>query len=206
MTAVRRMPAEERKAQILETAAELFAEKGFAGARTKELAQRAGISETLIFRHFKNKEELFAESMLAHLRNHPVLPELEEAMAAEDDFGVFYALALHLLHHGGKDPAMIRLMLYSALEVEKPSDETCRGKHYSPGRSLTDLLAGYIKKRTKKSGFRKRPPDAAARFYLGMVFMYLADQQLCLTGKPPRLPDEAVARQMAEIFVGGLKE
>ncbi len=46
-----------REASILEAAVELFAEKGF-GAQTRELAERLGISEPLIYRYFPTKDEL----------------------------------------------------------------------------------------------------------------------------------------------------
>jgi TetR/AcrR family transcriptional regulator len=34
----------------------LFSKKGFRGTTTKEIAQAAGVSEAIIFRHFETKE------------------------------------------------------------------------------------------------------------------------------------------------------
>ena len=45
--------------KILETAIELFAEKGFNGTTTKEIAEAAEVNESLIFRHFSTKRELY---------------------------------------------------------------------------------------------------------------------------------------------------
>src|SRR5262245_26654255 len=53
-----RLPASDRRTQILAAALEVFAEQGFHGTRTRELAQRAGVSEALVFRHFPTKEAL----------------------------------------------------------------------------------------------------------------------------------------------------
>lgn len=53
------MPAAKRRAQLLDTAARVFAARGYAGATTAELAQAAGITEPIIYRHFKSKKELF---------------------------------------------------------------------------------------------------------------------------------------------------
>jgi len=55
------MNAEERKQAIVEAALPLFARKGFAETTTKELAQAAGVSEPLLYKHFPSKEALYAE-------------------------------------------------------------------------------------------------------------------------------------------------
>lgn len=54
-----RLPAEKRRAQLLDTAAKIFAARGYSGATTSELAKAAGITEPIIYRHFKGKKELF---------------------------------------------------------------------------------------------------------------------------------------------------
>lgn len=47
------------KQQLLDAAAAVFMERGYAGATTKEIARRAGVSEGTIYRHFVDKRELF---------------------------------------------------------------------------------------------------------------------------------------------------
>jgi len=56
---VARLPANQRRAQLLDTAAEVFAVRGYSGATTAELAEAAGVSEPIIYRHFKSKKDLF---------------------------------------------------------------------------------------------------------------------------------------------------
>ncbi|MFB9329022.1 TetR/AcrR family transcriptional regulator [Paenibacillus aurantiacus] len=51
-----RMTAKQRR--IVESAVEVFAEKGFAASSTSEIAQRAGVAEGTIFRHYKTKKDL----------------------------------------------------------------------------------------------------------------------------------------------------
>jgi AcrR family transcriptional regulator len=58
-----RLPAAERRAQIARAAREVFVERGPAGARTREIAQRAGITEAFMFRVFDGKEELYREAI-----------------------------------------------------------------------------------------------------------------------------------------------
>jgi AcrR family transcriptional regulator len=48
----------EKQEKILQTALQLFAKEGFYATSTSKIAKDAGVSEGLIFRHFKNKEGL----------------------------------------------------------------------------------------------------------------------------------------------------
>ena len=50
--------AEARRRQILMGAAQVFAEKGFHKATTKQIAKAGGVSEGTIYNYFKNKREL----------------------------------------------------------------------------------------------------------------------------------------------------
>ena len=55
------MAGDERRLQILRVAVTLFAHEGFRGTTTKKIAQAAGVSEAMVFRHFATKEELYAK-------------------------------------------------------------------------------------------------------------------------------------------------
>jgi len=56
-----RLDSDERRHAIVDAAVPLFARKGFAGTTTRELAEAAGISEALLFRHFPSKQLLYRE-------------------------------------------------------------------------------------------------------------------------------------------------
>jgi AcrR family transcriptional regulator len=49
---------------LLDAARDLFAERGFKGTSTRDIADRAGVSEVMIFRHFGSKANLFQESVI----------------------------------------------------------------------------------------------------------------------------------------------
>jgi AcrR family transcriptional regulator len=53
-----RQKTTSRKEKIVEEALLLFAEKGYEETSTKMIAQQAGVSEALIFKHFGNKDKL----------------------------------------------------------------------------------------------------------------------------------------------------
>lgn len=63
-TARSRRTGDEVRAQLLAAARDVFAERGYAGASTKEIARRAGVGEVLLFRHFGSKAGLFDEAVL----------------------------------------------------------------------------------------------------------------------------------------------
>jgi AcrR family transcriptional regulator len=60
-----KLSGEERRAAIIKAARQVFAEKGFDGATTRVLADAAGVSEALLFKHFPHKEALFTAMQLS---------------------------------------------------------------------------------------------------------------------------------------------
>ena len=59
----RRLTAQglERKQQLLDRAAELFAERGYAETRVIDIVRAAGVAKGLFYWYFENKEALFKE-------------------------------------------------------------------------------------------------------------------------------------------------
>jgi AcrR family transcriptional regulator len=55
----RRMPAEQRQQQILEAAVTAFAEHGYAGATTDQIARLSGVSQPYVVRIFGGKHALY---------------------------------------------------------------------------------------------------------------------------------------------------
>jgi TetR/AcrR family transcriptional regulator, transcriptional repressor of aconitase len=74
--AVIRLYGDERRKAIFRAAVPLFARKGFAGTTTRELAEAAGISEALLFKHFPSKQSLYREIRQLGCEGDPVLETL----------------------------------------------------------------------------------------------------------------------------------
>src|SRR5438552_8188714 len=74
--ALTRLDSDERRKAIVTSAVPLFARKGFAGTTTKELAETAGISEALLFRHFPSKKQLYSEILRLGCEGDPALERL----------------------------------------------------------------------------------------------------------------------------------
>jgi AcrR family transcriptional regulator len=60
----RRRSSDEVRALLLAAAVEVFGERGFSGATTKAISERAGVSETLLFRHYGDKAQLFEAAVI----------------------------------------------------------------------------------------------------------------------------------------------
>ncbi|MFH1034544.1 MAG: helix-turn-helix domain-containing protein [Pseudomonadota bacterium] len=190
-----RLSAEERKHLILEAALNVFAQKGFSGARTKEIAQEAGVSETLLFRHFVNKENLYAEARQHLFAHHPIAEEIEPAMQAGDDREVLYIIARHIMEHVGCDERIVRLTFFSSLEGLRMAE------HQS---TPIQILEGYFAKRKQEGALQAKDPRLAARFFMFALFLYVSDIHMNFAGSPLGIINEEAARNLADLFMDGL--
>lgn len=59
----KRLPAAQRKKQILKSAIRVFASSTYHGATTKSISEEAGVTEALIYRYFGSKRQLFTEAI-----------------------------------------------------------------------------------------------------------------------------------------------
>ena len=198
-----RLSGENRRAQIIDVALTLFAEKGFAGTRTREIAEVAGISETLIFQHFKTKDDLIRASMASLLHPHPITGELKEYLGQTDDAGFFRTIALHFIKHNQEDPRIMKLAMYSSLEGGHFGELTSAD---DTGPSMLTVIAAYIQKRIDEGAFVSVNAEIAARLFVETVFMYLTDQAMAISGPVMSYSDEEVVETLVNIFLNGLSK
>lgn len=92
----------DTKEQILAVAEELFAQKGFAGVRTHEIAAKAGVNKAMIYYWFNSKEQLLRavlQKILFELiaLSQEILARKLPALEVLDQFyrGFFYYVARH---------------------------------------------------------------------------------------------------------------
>lgn len=117
-----RLDSDERRQAIVDAAVPLFARKGFAGTTTRELAEAAGISEALLFRHFPSKQLLYREILQqVGCQGDPVLEQLASLPASTATlvcmvrFMVRRCIAGSDADRADLDPRL-RLVLHSCLE------------------------------------------------------------------------------------------
>jgi AcrR family transcriptional regulator len=120
MHARRRLPSPERRDAIVDAVKGAFAEKGFDGTTTRELAKAAGVSEALLYRHFPSKESLYA-AMLEACARGPVFAEFNRVLALPPSTSTLVVLVRFLVSQfvdadDAHKTAMDRLALRSLLE------------------------------------------------------------------------------------------
>jgi len=198
-----RMPGEDRRRQLLRVAIDRFAQNGFSGTKTKDIAAAAGVSEAILFRHFASKEDLY----------HAILDEKEAAMGAErwyvemnelaenrDDRGLFRHVARQLIRSFREDAAFHRLLLYASLEGHLLADLF----HERFGLPMGDFLARYIAQRQKEGAFRECDTGAAVMFVIGSTIHYAMARHVLGAKKFPPT-EEVIVEQFVDLIVGGLE-
>jgi AcrR family transcriptional regulator len=199
-----RMAGEERRLQILRVAVRLFSQRGFRGTTTKEIAQAAGISEAMVFRHFATKEELYA-AILDHKACAEGLGDpcelVADAVRRKDDRAVFETLAYTALQHHEQDPDFMRLLLHAALEEHQLTQmfwDTFVLRIY-------EFLGNYICERQRDGAFREIEPRAVVRALIGMVMHHSLNNNLW---DPSRrllnISNEQAAHDFTEILLKGI--
>lgn len=117
-----RLSSEERRLAIVEAVKIVFAEKGFDGTTTRELAEAAGVSEALLYKHFPSKESLFT-AMRDACAKGPGFAEYKRILALEPSTSTLVILVHFLITHfihgcagATNKGVMDRLMARSLLE------------------------------------------------------------------------------------------
>jgi AcrR family transcriptional regulator len=158
----RRISGGERRESILALTSRAFAERGYDGVRTAELAKSAGVSEALIYQHFRTKAELYRaavdrsadilESRIATATGAagPADERLERAVNAflefvSDASNAWRVLALHV-----SDPELadyqrsLRTRATGALAGLLASDSRASGNGLTRGQleQLSEVIVG----------------------------------------------------------------
>ncbi|WP_083419696.1 TetR/AcrR family transcriptional regulator [Pseudofrankia sp. BMG5.36] len=81
----RRRDARRSRERLLAAAAELFAERGYAGTSLRAVAERAGVDAALVARYYGGKDGLYRAVLAADPVVSPVVDESDEGHEADDE-------------------------------------------------------------------------------------------------------------------------
>ena len=188
----RQQQALARREQILEVALKLFAKQGFAATATKQIAQKAGIAEGLIFHYFPTKADLlraiaqrrtFAGELTARLKDagerpaRECLPELAESWIT-----------------------MVRreASLFSTIISESFTNVSLQAAFQEIIGGAIRELAAYLEKRVQAGELRADLPieESASAFLSPLMFFFIMHHQL----------SDAQWETQARPFVNGILE
>src|SRR5688572_23042153 len=118
----KRLSCEERKEAIVRAVLPVFARNGFANTTTKELAEAAGVSEALIYKHFPSKESLYAEIQTFGCKGCD--PDLQKLLSLDPStptlvYIIYYIMRANIVGRGKEtmcSETKHRMILNSCLE------------------------------------------------------------------------------------------
>ena len=197
-----RLPAEQRRQNLIETAIELFSRKGFSGTTTKEIAAAAGVTEAIVFRHFATKKDLYTAILQHRLKDANIeawLRRAETLMAQGDDEGLFRFLISQIIEQFREEPRFERLVLFAALEGQELAV-----MHNQIAAPIASKFLEYIVQRQQVGAIRQGDPGVIllacagiAKFYAAQKYIY----RIC----EPQTSDDVVVDQILSIVMQGLR-
>lgn len=149
--AVATMPEGQRK--IFEAAVDEFAEHGFAGSSTLAIAERAGVSEGLIFKYFKSKATLLKQVVFPVLAT-AIMPLAIRGVksvtdAGHETFGEFLtALIRERLDFARRHKKHLRILLQELPLNEELRSRMVKGLQTELLPIISQKITHYQKKRT----------------------------------------------------------
>jgi AcrR family transcriptional regulator len=191
--------AEETQERILEAAARVFAEKGYARATTREMAAAADVNEVTLFRHFGNKQNLFHAVIRAY-GGPAVKADLEARLTGEyaEDLQIMGSALLEVLLERGD---ALRLMLCESAFFPEVREVMVQNP-----RQIFQMLAQYFERQSERGWIKALPPQAMAQVFAGTLFSYSVAQWIFVEALEPGLSVEDLVATLVEVFVNGTVE
>lgn len=191
---------EARRQKLMETAAEVFMEQGYAGASVNEIVRRAGGSLSTLYRLFGNKLGLF-EAMLAERTEEVFAPFEEDGVWTDDGEASLRAFGRHIQQRLMQDDAV---EIFRLVVSERGEDrERIQQFFFEEGpRRAQQLLASYLQRQVDKGNLRELDCEMAASQFIDMTrapFFYAR-----LFGHMPRKAEQERALEQAlSLFLHG---
>jgi AcrR family transcriptional regulator len=192
-----RSPARER---ILDAALDLFAEKGFAGATTRDISAKAEVNEVTLFRHFDSKKGLYA----AVISERSPVAEVERRL--EFDTGIpvdelLRANAASVLSVLRANRRHFMLLMGDAWKSQKTMGMISR-LAVEKGIAVASRLMEELMNAGK---MRRGDPDVAARAMVGMIQSYFLTKDIIAGRKPDPAEDARMLDGFVAIFLDGTR-
>lgn len=189
---------------LLAAAVELFAERGFARTSTRDIAERAGVTEPMLFRHFGSKANLFQEAAVTPFvefmdhyiadyrdREHGRLTAVQEGQQFFE--GLFHALREQ------REPL---LALMSAGRFGHVAEDVVDQVRQAFARVI-GLFEEVVATEAAHRGFTSPDLPGAVRAMFSMVLSAaLYDDWMALPGQPD--DHDRMLTAMTRMAVGGL--
>lgn len=167
-----------RRLELAEVAERTFLEHGFSDTTMQMIASRAGGSKETLYRHFANKEALFAEIVG---RRAMAVTGPESALARDGaPEAVLLELGVNLLTLMATTDS---LSLFRLVVAEAPRAPELAAVFYAQGPAVTiGRLTDYLRAAPRRGELDCREPLLAAKLFVGAVVSH--HHLRCLIGQP----------------------
>ncbi len=186
---------------ILDAARELFLARGF-DATTAEIADRAGISESIIFYRYKTKEALFAAVVERLVVVPPELESLSEKVGKGELSETMFEVGAAMI------AAMDQVLPFMMMAWSAPGRlaQFCqRMREPNPAHVRTiKLIAAYFDAEARAGRLRAVDPEILARGFLGGIIDYVMQQHLHGLDSLP-MPAVTFLRGFVNILLDGAR-
>lgn len=151
----RRLPADKRKRQIIESARGVFAAQSYGRVGTADLARAAGISEPALYRHFAGKKELFVATIRA---TGPRLLKIWEEISVdyEDPIETLWAIGVYYYDHLESHATNMKLQFRALSEADDPDIQAALHDNFE---AFVEFVADTLEE-GKARGIVKRDVDS----------------------------------------------
>jgi AcrR family transcriptional regulator len=147
----KRPGAEVRRKQILDAAADVIGEKSYHWATTKEIAQKAGVSERTLFLYFENKKEIYRQA--ARQAHRDLFEALSRSAPPMDDIRTFLKMSeRNFLTYLDEHPLKVKL-LFQALD--SLGDEDLHEDFREIFHSLYEVFSAIIEKARERGEIKE---------------------------------------------------
>ncbi len=157
---------EDRVAELLDMATEVFMEHGFEGASTNEIAKRANCSKTTLYCRFPTKQALFVAVL--ERRTEAMFKELESALPddapLEETLMEFGSRVLRIALSDEK----IRLQRVISMEAERFPELAARYFELGPDRGY-ERLSRYLCEQIKRGRLINEDPHLMAEHLISLI-------------------------------------
>ena len=200
-----RLSSPLRRQAIVESALRLFAEHGFRGTTTREIASSVGVSEPILYQHFKTKRDLY-DAILNEMasQKHFDFPSLTDLTSALDDRRLLVDLSNAIVNWHKQNSDFTRLLLFGALE----GNEFNQLFYERFACDFCQLLEQYFADRIRRGTFRHLDPTVASRTFMWTLAHYSMEVTVfsklqCAPNFKP-LPQQAAVEGLVDIFLKGI--
>jgi AcrR family transcriptional regulator len=197
---------EERRNQILDAAARLFARKGYKGATIREIAREAGVAEGTIYNYFDNKHDLLIS--LPQRISWPLVSDFVRsarsqgpATVAEDEDQMVQLLQASMSSMQQHTDAVKVLLAYIPFMDEEIQAQFLEETTLFFTRIFD--FEGFLQKRIEAGTFRSLDTAIAARAFVGMVLVFVLSQEILPGRKVLPMSYEEIAREIVQLFLYG---